>query len=79
MADSSYKHEYQIGDAVLAKLGGAQIPGVIQDEKDGKFQVRLAEPWSDETGRRSDLAWLTADQLEAYLEEETGGKQALPS
>lgn len=79
MADSGYKHQFNIGDAVLVRMGqGVAIPGVIEDKKNDKFQVKLAEPWSDETGRSSDNLWTEPDKLEAFIEEETGGKQALP-
>lgn len=78
MTDTGYKHDYQIGDAVLATIGGAQIPGVVEDEQNGRLRVRLSQPWVDETGRQSTEAWLEPGDLSAYLEE-TGGTQALPS
>jgi hypothetical protein len=76
---TSSQHQYNIGDAVLVNFDGAQVPGVIQDEGEGRFQIRLAEPWANETGQKSDTIWCTPDRLEAYIEEETGGEQALPA
>lgn len=78
MTDSSGKHQYNIGDAVLVNFDGAQIPGVIEDEPGGKFVVRLAQPWADETGNKSDTATVDASRLSAYVNEETGSEQALP-
>lgn len=78
MTDSSEKHQYNIGDAVLVNFDGAQIPGVIEDEPGGKYVIRLAQPWADETGNTSDTATVGADRLSAYINEETGGQQALP-
>jgi hypothetical protein len=80
MAEAEYPHTYNVGDAVLARVGGAQIPGVIEDKQDNRLLVRLAEPWVDETGRQSDEAWLTPDQLDPSIEGETdtGGTAALP-
>ena len=78
MTNASYRHDYRIGDAVLANIDGVQIPGVVEDTRDGKLLVRLSEPWVDETGGKSDEAWLTPDKLDPSLDEETGGTQALP-
>jgi hypothetical protein len=78
MAQTSPQHSYQIGDAVLAILDGVRIPGVIQDQQEGKLLVQLSQPWVDATGQSSDSVWLTPDRLEAYIEEETGGSDALP-
>jgi hypothetical protein len=78
MTQADYQHDYSIGDAVLAHIDDVEIPGVVEDKQDGKLLVRLAEPWVDETGRRSDEAWLTPDQLDASIAEETGGTEALP-
>lgn len=78
MTDSNAKHQYNIGDAVLVNFGGAQIPGVIEDEPGDQFVVRLAQPWADETGNKSDTATVGADRLSAYVNEETGSQQALP-
>jgi len=78
MTNTSCRHDYRIGDAVLANIDGVQIPGVVEDKRDGKLLVRLSEPWVDQTGRKSDEAWLTPDKLDPSLDEETGGKQALP-
>jgi hypothetical protein len=76
--DQQYKQEYQIGQAVLASIGGALIPGVVEATEQDKILVRLSEPWVDESGQKSDEAWLTPDKLNPALEEETGGTQALP-
>lgn len=79
MTDSGTQHTYQVGDAVLVHISpGVDIPGVIEDQKQGQFQVRLAQPWTDETGAKSGDLWCSPDKLEAYVEEETGGHQALP-
>lgn len=50
------QHRYQPGDNVLVDMGGAQIPGVVEDIEGETIAVRLAQPWADETGRRSDVA-----------------------
>jgi hypothetical protein len=72
-------HQYNIGDTVLVHIReGVHIPGVIEDAREGQFQVKLAQPWSDETGRSSDDMWASPDQLEAFIERESGGQQALP-
>jgi hypothetical protein len=78
MTNTEYQHEFRIGDAVLADVDGAQIPGVIEDRQGDKLLVRLSEAWVDGTGKKSDEAWLTADKLDPSLEEETGGTEALP-
>lgn len=78
MAHAEYKHDYRIGEAVLADINGARIPGVIEDKCDGQLLVRLAEPWVNESGQKSDEAWLTPDKLDPSLDEETGGTEALP-
>lgn len=70
-------HEYQIGDSVLVNLNGAQIPGVIEDEKNNQWMVRIAQPWTDESGRQSDEVWVTQERL-TPSREETGGTAALP-
>lgn len=69
---------FQIGNAVLADYNGAQIPGVVEDVQNGKAYVRLAEPWVDETGQKSDTVWIPTDRLSLYIDEETGSKEALP-
>lgn len=73
------QHQFQIGEAVLARLGGTPIPGVIEATEGERYLVRLAEPWADESGQTSDEAWVTADKLDPSIEQETGGTQALPS
>lgn len=78
MTNASGNHQYNIGDAVLVSFGAAQVPGVIQDEQNGQFVVRLAQPWADETGNKSDTATVAPDRLSAYINEETGSQQALP-
>ncbi len=78
MTQSEYKHEFQIGDAVLADINGAQIPGVVEARQGERLLVRLSKPWMDATGQKSDEAWLTPDKLDPSLDEETGGTEALP-
>lgn len=78
MTESTYRHNWQIGDAVLADFNGAQVPGVIEDTRSGQALVRLADPWIDESGRRNDTMWLPNDRLSTFVNEETGGEQALP-
>lgn len=79
MSDSGSEHRYQVGDAVLVHMSpGVDIPGVIEDQREGQFQVRLAQPWTDETGAQTGDLWTGTDKLEAYVSEETGGQQALP-
>ena len=66
MGTSGYPHEYQIGDSVLATVGheGARIPGVIEAEENGRFQVSLAQPWVDDKSQEVQDVWLSPDQLE---------------
>jgi len=78
MTNTEYSHNYTVGEAVLARLDGAQVPGVIEATRDDKLLVRLSEPWVNELGQQSDEVWLTPDQLDPSLDEETGGTQALP-
>lgn len=79
MTNGGTQHIYQVGDAVLVHMApGVEIPGVIEDQKDGKFQVRLAQPWADDSGAKTGDLWTSPDKLAAYVEEETGGQQALP-
>jgi hypothetical protein len=79
MSDGGTQHQYKIGDAVLVHIApGVDIPGVIEDEREGKFQVRLAQPWTDESGNQNPDMWTDLAQLDAQLDEETGGRQALP-
>jgi hypothetical protein len=80
MTDSTYRHTFQIGDAVLATVGneGAQIPGVIEAYEDGKYQVSLSQPWVDDQSQEVQDVWLSPDQLDPSVGEETGGTQALP-
>lgn len=79
MSDSGTEHRYQVGDTVLVHMApGVDIPGVIEDHREGQFQVRLAQPWTDETGAQTGDLWTGTDKLEAYVSEETGGQQALP-
>lgn len=78
MTEEASQHTYHIGDSVLVDVQGSQIPGVIEDERNGEFQVKLAQPWVDESGRQAQDAWVSPDRLSAYIEEETGGTEALP-
>lgn len=75
---SRYQHDYQIGDAVLVDMGTAQVPGVIIDTQEDAVTVRLSEPWSDETGQASDTVSVDTSKLTTYIQQETGGQQALP-
>lgn len=34
MTEADYKHEYRVGDAVLADINGALIPGVVEDKRE---------------------------------------------
>lgn len=79
MSDGGTQHNYQIGDAVLVHIApGVDIPGVIEDQREGEFQVRLAQAWTDDSGNQNADMWVDPSKLEAYIEEETGGQQALP-
>lgn len=78
MTEPNQAQSFEIGDAVLADLNGVQIPGVVEDRDGERFVIRLAEPWADETGNRSDTATLPADKLDASINSETGGEQLLP-
>ena len=79
MSNGGTQHNFQIGDTVLVHVApGVHIPGVIEDERSGQFQVRLAQPWTDESGNQKPDMWTDPDKLEAYVAEETGGQQALP-
>jgi hypothetical protein len=78
MTNTEYRHNYTVGEAVLARLNGVLIPGVIEATQDDKLLVRLSQPWVNAAGQQSDEAWLPPDQLDPSIDEETGGKQALP-
>lgn len=79
MTNGGTGHKYEIGDAVLVHMApGVDIPGVIEDHRGSEFQVKLAQPWTDESGNQNVDMWTGPDKLEAYIEEETGGQQALP-
>jgi hypothetical protein len=79
MSNGGTGHNYQIGDAVLVHIApGVDIPGVIEDQRSGEFQVRLAQPWTDEAGNQNVDMWAGPDKLDPHIEEETGGHQALP-
>jgi hypothetical protein len=78
MANTEYKHHYIVGEAVLAHVSGVLIPGVIEATQEERLLVRLSEPWMNETGQRSDEAWLTPDQVDPSIDEETGGTEVLP-
>jgi hypothetical protein len=78
MTNTEYRHDYRIGEAVLANLNGVLIPGVIEDKQDGKLLIRLSDPWVNETGQPSDEVWLTPDRPDPSIDEETGGNEALP-
>lgn len=78
MTNNQANREYQIGTAVLVNFNGAEVPGVIQDTREGKFNVRLAEPWADESGNKNDQVWVGPERLSPAINEETGSQQALP-
>lgn len=80
MTDSTSNHRFQIGDSVLATVGDGrvQVPGVIEAYQDGKFQVSLSQPWVDNQSQEVQDVWLSPDQLDPYIGEETGGVDALP-
>jgi len=75
---SGNQHDYQVGDAILANLNDARIPGVIEDVQGGRVLVRLADPWIDDAGLQSDTQWLSDDLVEPYVNSEGGSEQALP-
>jgi hypothetical protein len=79
MANSSSQHEYQIGDSVLVDMNGAQVPGVVEDTQGNQISVRLAEPWTDETGQGSESISVPADRLSPQVSGEPAGEQALPA
>jgi hypothetical protein len=79
MSEGAPQHTYQIGDTVLVHVApGVDVPGVIEDERNGQFQVRLAQAWTDESGAQTGDLWADPDKLEAFAQEETGGQQSLP-
>lgn len=78
MTQAEYRHEFQVGEAVLAHINGVPIPGVVEARQGDRLLVRLSEPWVDETGQSSTEVLLTPDELDPSLDEETGGTQALP-
>ncbi|MGI8968725.1 MAG: hypothetical protein ACR2GA_06450 [Chloroflexota bacterium] len=78
MTEQAPAHQYQIGDTVLAVLDGARIPGVIENIEGERLMLQLAQPWMDEAGHPTDTVAVTAAQVESYVNEETGGQQALP-
>jgi hypothetical protein len=79
MTEASGAGRFQTGDAVLANLGGAPIPGVIADQRDGEYLVQLAEPWVDENNQRTDQVWLPADRIQGRLGPDAGIAGELPT
>jgi hypothetical protein len=71
MTEMSAQHEYQVGDSVLADVRGAPVPGVIEGQEGGRFLVRLAQPWTDESGESQESVWLSPDQLRVNVGEPT--------
>lgn len=67
-------HEYQAGDAVLADFDGAQIPGVIEGSQEGRYLVRLSEPWTNATGQQSDEALLPGERLSPLTGDTVSGE-----
>jgi hypothetical protein len=69
MTDTGYPHEYKVGDSVLATVGpeGSRVPGVIEAEENGRFQVSLAQPWVNEQSQEVQDVWLPADQLQPEI------------
>lgn len=78
MTEAEYEHEFRVGEAVLADINGARIPGVVEAKQGNRLLVRLSKPWVDQTGKKSDEALLTPDELDPSLDAETGGTEALP-
>lgn len=70
---------FTIGDAVLATINGAQFPGVVEDTEEDRVLVRVAQPMRLESGDVTDSVWLSPNQLDRSLNEESSGQQALPS
>jgi hypothetical protein len=57
-------HVYRPGDSVLAHLGDARVPGVVESASDDQIEVMLAQPWTDEHGNPSHTMMLSPGQIE---------------
>jgi hypothetical protein len=79
MTDTTNQSQYSIGDAVLVDFAGAGIPGVIEASEGGRYLVRLSQPWADETGSKTDTVWVESNRISGFINQETGGGQAVPS
>lgn len=57
-------HTYKPGDSVLAHLGGASVPGVVESVEGDQISVMLAQPWTDEQGNSTHSMSLSPDKIE---------------
>jgi hypothetical protein len=65
---NSSAHAYEIGDTVLARMGSAQVPGVIDSINGLQLQVRLAQPWVDAEGTERSIVVLAAGDVVPVLD-----------
>jgi hypothetical protein len=57
-------HIYRPGGSVLAHLGNAQVPEVIESVSGDQIDVMLAQPWTDEHGNPNHTMTLSSEQIE---------------
>lgn len=77
MNESHADHRFAPGDAVLATVRGAQIPGVITDVQGERILVQVSQPWTDETGQPTDTLALTPKDLSPAIDQSAGGTPEL--
>jgi hypothetical protein len=62
-------HEYRVGDTVLVQMNDAPIPGVIDTINGEQLQVRLAEPWVQETGEPRTIVVVSRAEVSPSIDE----------
>lgn len=61
------EHDYRVGDSVLVTMGDAPVPGVVVGMEEKQVQVRLAQPWSDNSGQTRNEVTVERDALAPVL------------
>lgn len=61
------EHDYRLGDSVLVAMGDAPVPGVVVGMDAEQLQVRLAQPWSDESGAADNVTSVARDAVRPVL------------
>lgn len=59
----------QVGDSVLARRNGTEVPGVVLEVQEDQVLVRLAEPYVEETGETKQEMWYHLDYVDAILDD----------